>query len=250
MNDRPDAEGDNKKPGVVTSYNMPSLLNIPAAMRRYGPLVNLWEGKNMGEGILHFVKSELKIGLRPGWQKRLLLRLLRAKALASIMESLDIDDIVGGYEAQSDDDDEEEEEDNDEGLGDASGVYHAYKSMVRLYASIASRKPVSLVQLDSGAFRAVLQPDRQGGARMLVEVLLDEELAPVEWGGLHYWRWRPGLLAGELQPERIQRSVLLLPYLLKDVQRGADVYAAVSTKWEELNANGDFVEPPQLGVRL
>ena len=235
VNDRPDGESDNKKPGIVTSYNMPSLLNVPAAMRKYGPLVNLWEGKNMGEGILHFVKSELKIGLRPGWQKRLLLRLLRGKALGSIMSSLGVAD--GRDNGDSDDD--EEEEDN----GVERGVYHRYKRMATLFGRMAARKPLSLVRLECGQFGAVLCARDSSTPDGLLEMNPMEDGA-FEHAGLRYWKWKAGS-ERELEPAKVRSSVLLLPYLLSD--RGADVFAAVNTTWGEMNLVGAFVVPRPLG---
>ena len=68
------------KPTWVTSYNFSSLLNLPGIMSRYGPLRNLWEGGNQGEGILKYVKQEITMGLRPGWERKLMTRMLRRKA--------------------------------------------------------------------------------------------------------------------------------------------------------------------------
>ena len=36
--------------------NYQSLLNLPNAMELYGPLINLWEGANQGEGYLRYTK--------------------------------------------------------------------------------------------------------------------------------------------------------------------------------------------------
>ena len=245
VNDRPDTESDNKKPGIVTSYNMPSLLNIPDAMRRYGPLVNLWEGKNMGEGILHFVKAQMKMGLRPGWQKRLLLRLLCGKALASIMDALGMDD-VRGMQLEDDDDEEDDEDasaDNKTINTKESGIYHRYKSIADLHGDIGARKPLSLVQLDGGEFRVVI--GKLGSPDELVSVSFVEEDGCTSHAGLHYRKWRVGhVVVGVLDSDTVRRSLLLLPYLLAKQE---DVYAAVSTAWELMNVDGHFVVPPLLG---
>ena len=45
-----------------------SLLNIPMYMREYGPLVNLWEGSNQGEGYLRIVKPKLTNIHAKNWQ--------------------------------------------------------------------------------------------------------------------------------------------------------------------------------------
>ena len=54
----------NRKDGTkniywVRKYNFLSLLNIPDTMRRYGPLINLWEGSNQGEGYLRHAKPKI-----------------------------------------------------------------------------------------------------------------------------------------------------------------------------------------------
>ena len=54
-------------------------------MRFLGPLPAFWEGKFQGEGILSFVKAELLMGLRNGWQKRLLVKLLKRKAMRHLV---------------------------------------------------------------------------------------------------------------------------------------------------------------------
>ena len=52
----------NKKrtPYWIKKYNYMSLLNLPDAMNLYGPLINLWEGANKGEGYLRFAKPMIK----------------------------------------------------------------------------------------------------------------------------------------------------------------------------------------------
>lgn len=77
------------KPGWVQSYNMASLLNVPDAMERFGPLVDLWEGKIQVEGIVTYVKEEIKTGLQKEWSKRLLDNLNRQKAMRSIMRGFE-----------------------------------------------------------------------------------------------------------------------------------------------------------------
>ncbi|KAL7555438.1 hypothetical protein ACA910_008058 [Epithemia clementina (nom. ined.)] len=63
------SEDSHEKPSWVTSYNFMSLLNLPDAVRRFGPLRNIWEGGTQGEGILWYVKREMSMGLWKNWQK-------------------------------------------------------------------------------------------------------------------------------------------------------------------------------------
>lgn len=80
-----------------------SLLNLPSAMKMYGPLVNLWEGKLMGEAIVKYCKSEMDNGLRGNWAMNVLLKHYRKRALKRLTED-------------SGNDVEEEEDDGNDNL--------------------------------------------------------------------------------------------------------------------------------------
>ena len=86
---RSSTKQEKKKPGWITSYNFASLLNVPNALDQFGPLVDLWEGKNQGEGIVKFIKHDMGMGLRQGWPKHLLEKLLVRKGLSASMGSLE-----------------------------------------------------------------------------------------------------------------------------------------------------------------
>jgi hypothetical protein len=57
-----------QKPDWVTHYNFTSLLNLPAVMREFGPLRNLWEGGECGEKFIRRSKDALSNGLRGNWE--------------------------------------------------------------------------------------------------------------------------------------------------------------------------------------
>ena len=56
-----------KIPRWITSSNFMCLLNIPNTMKKFGPLINLWEGSYQGEGYLRIAKKHLKTGVRKNW---------------------------------------------------------------------------------------------------------------------------------------------------------------------------------------
>jgi len=68
------------KPFWVTSYNFTCLLNIPAQIRKFGPIRNRWEGKWRGEGFLLVTKPEI-LAKRLNWERNLMLKLLRQKCM-------------------------------------------------------------------------------------------------------------------------------------------------------------------------
>jgi hypothetical protein len=74
-----------KKPQWISSYTFPCLLNLPEAMKEFGPLRNFWEGSVKGEGFLRFLKPEHgMIGIRWMWEMMVLERVLQKKMLAAI----------------------------------------------------------------------------------------------------------------------------------------------------------------------
>jgi hypothetical protein len=84
--DKPLRMKDNKKPKWISSYNFLTLLSIPDQVRQFGPLRLLWEGSVVGEGYLGYVKNEIKLGLRTGWQQNIMKKILRKKALTTILQ--------------------------------------------------------------------------------------------------------------------------------------------------------------------
>ena len=58
-----------RKPFWMTRYDHLSLLNIPRSMRLFGPMINLWEGSNQGEGCLRFAKPKLTNIYYKNWQQ-------------------------------------------------------------------------------------------------------------------------------------------------------------------------------------
>ena len=65
------------KPKWLTSYNYLCLLNLPDAIRKFGPLRNFWEGSTQGERFIQKVKPELSSGLRGKWQYRTMEKVMK-----------------------------------------------------------------------------------------------------------------------------------------------------------------------------
>ena len=51
-------KGKDYGPYWLSKYNLQSLVNLPSQMEAYGPLVNLWEGRNKGEGLSTFCRAD------------------------------------------------------------------------------------------------------------------------------------------------------------------------------------------------
>ena len=85
---------DAKVPFWISSYIYPCLLNLPAHMKEFGPLKNLWEGGVRGEGFLPYVKHEHgTIGLRQGCPIQVMKRIHQKKGLRAMGSSMENDDL-------------------------------------------------------------------------------------------------------------------------------------------------------------
>ncbi|KAL7563782.1 hypothetical protein ACA910_020466 [Epithemia clementina (nom. ined.)] len=127
------SEDSHEKPSWVTLYNFMSLLNLPDAVRQFGPLRNIWEGGTQGEGFLRYVKREMSMGLRSNWQKRLLTRIYKRKSLAMLL-SVDIGMEEDTFAAAADDDDDNENEDN---IQNHLGKYFVYNDFGKLLSDFS-----------------------------------------------------------------------------------------------------------------
>ena len=67
-------------------YNFLSLLNIPDAMYKYGPLVNLWEGSNQGEGYLRYAKPRITDIHSKNWQINAHIKLLEIISMDEVID--------------------------------------------------------------------------------------------------------------------------------------------------------------------
>jgi hypothetical protein len=108
-------------PSWLSSFNCLCLLNLPAIVRRYGPIRNIWEGSSVGEGFLRFAKPAVKHGLRKFWQRSTMTNLMRMKGLQVLVGAMNED-------ASNPTMDYDEEE---EGVGTSKpepGLFKCYKS--------------------------------------------------------------------------------------------------------------------------
>ena len=79
-------KSENVMPFWLTKYNYLSLLNLPETMYKFGPLINLWEGSNQGEGFLRYAKPMIINIHSKNWQVNAINKLQAKKALDSVVE--------------------------------------------------------------------------------------------------------------------------------------------------------------------
>lgn len=215
---------DKDKPGWVTSYNFVTLLNLPREMESLGPLVDLWEGKFQGEGIIPCIKAVLGNGLRGKWQFNLLTELLQQKSLKAIMRT---------YRSE-----EEEEADWMKSARDQSLHYHSYSSEIAVREGYYSKKALSAVMMTDGCIGCVV------GRGSILRMIQDEDSATRYENEMQYCGWtlmedmEQGFSSNE-----IVASLLFLPVLVPPKLTG--MYTVINSRWQEYR-EGTFQLPAHI----
>jgi hypothetical protein len=205
------------KPTWITSYNFPSLLNIPDAMKKLGPLRNLWEGSVRGEGFIKYIKPEHgSLGLRQGWQERMLKKILQKKALSVICPHKTTEDI-------------------DIGATDSS--FNKYLKQSTIKAALKKGEPMSILQKKDGSFGIVLKQNFY-----TMQWTMERSFTS---GAFPFMKWTVSFLecepATEVLPDHILRSCILLPYTLASV--GEPLFSCISDDWMVFHGEGGFAIP-------
>jgi hypothetical protein len=129
-----------KTPPALSSYNFICLLNLPAAMEKFGPLRCIWEGGPRGKGFARFAKPFMKAGIHPkNWQYNLHLRLLRAKAFSHLLKPPERQ--VSGVTSK-------------DALRDRKGDFHKYQSELEFTTTfsattISKKQPISIILVEN-----------------------------------------------------------------------------------------------------
>ena len=206
-----------ERPKGITSYNFLSLLNLPLATYLLGPMRNYWEGGLMGEGYLRNVKGEINAGLQPGWELQLLGKILRNKALDTVLEQ---------WKGKS----------NSKG---ANYSYFRYKGIEDLVLDFQKGNPISAMVLKNGKCGCLLS------TMDVVEIVIKPRTKSKHFGRLdyHVWVLSGNKKMGKFPTLDIEHAVLLLPELNEHGGTVKEVgsYTAITDNWMRMNAEKKFV---------
>jgi len=130
-------------------------------MEDYGPVSNLWEGGYNGEKYSQELKHRLKGGLRDNWHKRLLENVLEYDCMRRIeMPILDEKDM--------------------ESKNKKDCWYKKYNSIVNLRQEYLKRRPLSIVVLANGMWRAIIKNEQT-----MTAIIVEEYHSQIN--GMNYW---------------------------------------------------------------
>ena len=130
-------------------YNFLSLLNVPETIERYGPLLNLWEGSNQGEGYLRYAKPKVTDIHSKNWQLNAHLNLLNEASLNSVINEhilkKNADDVKNEYVHNV-----------LRKLKKGKKLFHPYKSVTEVYSMFRRNQPISAVMCKNHEYNIVI----------------------------------------------------------------------------------------------
>ena len=115
-------------------------------MAFFGPLVNLWEGSNQGEGYLRYAKPKISNIHCKNWQVNAHISLLNEKAFDNVIDSHMNNMMASEYVHAQQKTDQRNKK-----------MVHVYKSVNDLFSAFRRNKPISCVKCYDGTFNALIE---------------------------------------------------------------------------------------------
>lgn len=212
-------------------YNLACLINLPGAMKRFGPLRHLWEGSTRGEGYLRFVKPMMTQGFKQiNWHHHLHKNLLTAKAFESVLPSEKVERVPPSSPLA---------------LKARQSLVHKYRSQFELQVDMETmelrkKKPVNVVlaKQTTGNVRifAVVESYER-----VVELILGRSTPPRQKFGFYYYQFLPSnhydvLDWGSICPTVQEIGYVMLLPLLEAASQHCNnhMFALISSNWKTL----------------
>ena len=138
------------KPYWLSKYNYICLLNLPLTMKEYGPLINLWEGSNQGEGYLRYAKPRIRDVFSKNWQVNAHVQLLNEVTFNGIINNhvkskINLEVSMSYREFQ------------ENRINRNKKMYCEYNSVEHFISMLYQRKPLSCVMTTSNKYYAVIE---------------------------------------------------------------------------------------------
>jgi hypothetical protein len=229
-----DDKGTSDSAGVSSIfgvYNLACLINLPGAMKRFGPLRHLWEGSTRGEGYLRFVKPMMTQGFKQiNWHHHLHKNLLTAKAFESVLPSEKVERVPPSSPLA---------------LKARQSLVHKYRSQFELQVDMETmelrkKKPVNVVlaKQTTGNVRifAVVESYER-----VVELILGRSTPPRQKFGFYYYQFLPSnhydvLDWGSICPTVQEIGYVMLLPLLEAASQHCNnhMFALISSNWKTL----------------
>ncbi len=230
---------------VIRKGNFLCLMNLPEEMAKYGPLMDLWEGKIQGEGYLPTLKDRYYGGLRDNWEYNMLNGLYRDRCLEDVTSQ-------GNKNRNS-------KTDKFNLLKVKSSSYYEYSCTFQVLSFLNEKKnqnkvPISVVLLidDADDQKDVRIFAVAGDRNHLVEIFWNKHFPVSEKFGLVYYKfdaneqstsnevltWHQDIAPKMMSPRL--GFAYLLP-LLDNIQTDSKrLFAMIGSNWQTLTRNNSM----------
>ena len=232
----------------LKKYNFLSLLNIPDIMQKYGPLINLWEGSNQGEGYLRYAKPRIRDIHSHNWQINAHTNLLNESSMKDVIKC----HIYHNTSHHHKEDYVKYEKSN---LRGRQKMFQTYQSIYEVFSLYRRNKPLSIIRVQNGNFYIVIA---QGEKESLsaIKVMFKYNLF-IPTLSMHFHEMIIDVSKTQYDLIGLTRSdiscyILALPKA--DVNGFINVecnalYYIIDSNWNELSEEMDFISPRSPGCK-
>ena len=238
-------EYTSKKPYWLSKYNHLSLLNIPNTMKLFGPMINLWEGSNQGEGYLRFAKPKLTNIHRKNWNLNAHCEILKEISLEEVIESHMNNYYTTAKCCKF-------QNYKNSRMDRKKKMYMKYKSVNEIFSFFRRNRPLSAVKCLDDKYYGIVQKVKGKLEAIPMQLKYYKTLSEIS---VTYHKVILDLSLSDLhllpfEEDTIQNYLLLLPELGKDgyinEEQNASYYV-IDSEWNELNERNDFMPPKSPG---
>ena len=231
-------------PYWLTKYNYQSLLNLPNAMELYGPLINLWEGANQGEGYLRYAKPIITDIHSVNWHLNAHMKLLSEKAIESVLSyhiaKNSIEEVHHRYLNYV-----------DSKKNRRKKMYVIYDSVIDLYSTLRMNRPISCVRTFKDLYYVIIRENKKVEDLRCVPILF-EYAKTIESLSMNFHNINIDMsltdndILSVFDVSSIGNFVLLLPELggygyTNDSK--LSLYYIIDSDWNELNKDMQMISP-------
>jgi hypothetical protein len=226
----PEAE----KPFWISSFTFPCLLNLPAHMKEFGPLKNLWERGVRGEGSLRFIKPKHgTMGLRKDWEPQVMHKIHLGRGLRSVGTGAITEELLDNK-----DDYVEAEQSTD----DVTANVWKYSSAENVYQDFRNQGALCLACDVNGVYGAMLRSGK------VVWFTCDHDDKKDVHMGMEYFLWKPvvdhvsdsvrGFQMIEPEDFELKFACILLPI---GYNKRVTLYAAIREDYTVFTQSGEYL---------
>lgn len=229
-------------------YNFLSLLNIPDIMNKYGPLINLWEGSNQGEGYLRYAKPRITDIHSVNWQ---------LNAHTNLLNESSMNDVISChvYHNTSHHHKGEYIKHVKSTLRGSKKMFQTYQSIYEVFSLYRRNRPLSVVKVQNGDFYIAITGGKNESIRAIKVMFQYRYFIPTL--SMHFHEMNMNVSNTQYDLTTLKRSDLscyMLALPKAEINGFINVecnslYYIIDSNWNELSEKMELISPRSPGCR-